>query len=111
MHRLIMAAASGQCVDHINGDTLDNRKANLRFATASENAQNSQRHLRPNKHGYRGVMSEAGRPGYRATIRIDGKTRNLARRATVEEAARDYDVAARKHFGAFAVLNFPQVVA
>jgi hypothetical protein len=40
MHRVIIGALPGQIVDHINGDTLDNRRANLRFCSKTENGQN-----------------------------------------------------------------------
>jgi len=50
MHRLIMRAPVGSIIDHINGDGLDNRKQNLRFVTASENAQNRFSHLRLDPH-------------------------------------------------------------
>jgi hypothetical protein len=50
MHRLIMRAPVGTIIDHINGDGLDNRKGNLRFATASENALNRFDHTRLNRH-------------------------------------------------------------
>lgn len=53
LHRLIANALPGQVVDHINRNTLDNRIANLRIATVSQNAANS--HHRNRLSGYRGV--------------------------------------------------------
>lgn len=41
LHRIITDAKKGQVVDHINHNTLDNRKCNLRICTASENSLNS----------------------------------------------------------------------
>lgn len=40
LHRLIMGAAKGELVDHINGDSLDNRRANMRFSSLTDNARN-----------------------------------------------------------------------
>jgi len=41
MHRLIIDAPPGVFVDHINGDTLDNRRCNLRLCTNAQNQQNT----------------------------------------------------------------------
>jgi len=43
MHREILSVDGSQEIDHINGNTLDNRKANLRVCTSRQNAQNSRK--------------------------------------------------------------------
>lgn len=62
LHRLILGLVPGdpRCGDHINRRTLDNRRANLRIVSRSENAQNrgvrGDAHSRHGKRsGYRGV--------------------------------------------------------
>ena len=54
IHRLVMGNPKGMQVDHINGDTLDNRKENLRVCTRSQNMQNKKLHSH-SKTGYKGV--------------------------------------------------------
>ena len=94
-------------VDHINGDGLDNRRANLRPATASQNQAN-QRKRRDNTSGFRGVQWHAPGKRWRAVIRVKGKLHSLGYYQTPEEAALAYDVAAIKFFGEYASPNFPQ---
>ena len=43
MHRAILNAPPGVPVDHANGNGLDNRKANLRTCSSSQNSQNRRR--------------------------------------------------------------------
>lgn len=44
LHREITGCPAGLVVDHINGDTLDNRRSNLRVVTKRENCLNQARH-------------------------------------------------------------------
>lgn len=103
LHRFILGAGPGMMVDHINGDGLDNRRENLRLADASLNNVN-RGHYAP-KSGYRGVYPACRR--WVAAISVSGRNIRLGRFASAEDAARAYDVAAARHFGEFARLNFP----
>jgi hypothetical protein len=89
-------------VDHINGDTLDNREVNLRVVTRSQNSANADRP--PNGTGYRGVRKL---PSGRFQARIHGeKGGKLGTFDAVEDAARAYDKAARERYGECARVNF-----
>ena len=112
MHRLIMGMSNCH-VDHANGDTLDNRKANLRLCTRSQNMANTKR---KSKTGFRGVtLNNANKlnPNWKNTftarIKIEGERIHIGNFDTAEEAARAYDEAAKKAFGVFARLNFPEI--
>ena len=59
----------GMCIDHINHDTLDNRKRNLRNVTSAMNAQNNSVQRRSST-GVRGVYQSQGR--FIATVMVDG---------------------------------------
>ena len=73
-------------IDHINGDRLDNRAANLRDVPDAENAKNQKINAR-NTSGVAGVSYFARTGKWVAMIKGDGKVRNLGYFDTLEEAA------------------------
>jgi hypothetical protein len=93
--------------DHVNGNKLDNTRANLREATSRQNSWN--RGLRSDSQtGYKGVHKVQGpRQQFRARIVVEGKRIHTGFYASAIEAARAYDALAREHYGEFARLNFP----
>lgn len=105
MHRLVLGFPEGKQIDHINMDTLDNRKFNLRTAT---NAQNNRNKKAWNVLGIKGVSYYPNNKRikqYLARIGLDYKTINLGWYMTAKEAAEAYNNAAIKYFGEFANLN------
>lgn len=106
LHRILMGEPEGFDVDHVNRDRLDNRRANLRLATRSQNSANRLRSKAPGASKYKGVR--CGRYGnWFAQITVAYRTLYLGTHPTEEDAARAYDAAARLHFGEFARTNFP----
>ena len=102
LHRFVTRATSGTIIDHANGDHFDNRRANLRLASKAQNTINTGP-LRTNKSGMKGVVKKGNR--FRAFIHKDGKTQYLGSFQTKQEAACEYDRAAKKLFGKFAKVN------
>jgi len=107
MHREIMdAITSTETVDHINGDTLDNRKINLRVCSQGLNNLNRPPHS-DNKCGYKGVRKQQGekkRP-WDARIQLNGKRITLGYFDNPHDAARMYNFWAADIFGEYAYLN------
>jgi len=104
MHRELLGVALDMHVDHINGNSLDNQKRNLRLAS---DQQNQQGFLTPrlNKTSkYRGVSYSHGL--WRAQISVNKKVLHLGRFKLENNAAWAYDRAAKEYFGEFASPNF-----
>lgn len=104
MHRLIMGFPEMQ-IDHINRDGLDNRRANLRLVTNTQNAYNTG----PNYNKkYKGISLDNSKTKWKSYIRVDGKLYYIGSFLTPEEAAIAYDEIAFKQWGTLAYLNFPE---
>ena len=102
MHRAIADAPRDKVVDHINGDTLDNRRANLRICTQQDNMFNST--VKPRGASrYRGVSLWKGK--WRACIVVRRKQRHLGIFPDEASAALAYNRAATESFGKYAQLN------
>lgn len=106
LHRLITKCQDkNMVVDHINHNTLDNRKENLRICTKSENVRNQEKSTRNTSSIYKGVWYNKHRKKYIAEIKVNQKKINLGRFLSIKEAAKAYNDAATKYFGKFAYLN------
>ena len=106
MHRLILNAPKGLVVDHINGNGLDNRKANLRLCTPAQNACNVR--PRPGETSkYKGVAFIKRERRWQVRISFRNKRKWIGYFDTEIDAARAYDQAARRLHKEFASLNFP----
>lgn len=104
LHREIMNEPKG-VVDHKNGKSLDNRRANLRAATSAQNAQN-----RPKKQNtssqFIGVCFHKRMRKWTVNISFKGRKRWLGTFDSEIDAAKAYDRAALKYYGEFAKVNF-----
>jgi hypothetical protein len=102
MHRDILAAGTDEKVDHLNGDTLDNRRCNLRITTPQGNAQNRAKmrtyKKKPPTCFYKGVSWVEATGKYRACISPNGERIHLGYFMDPVEAAKAYDRAAAEHY-------------
>jgi hypothetical protein len=108
MHREILGVTDPQVkVDHRNGDSLDNRRSNLRKCVNGENNANSVKRPDGRSSKYKGVCWHKRYGMFQASIRVHGKTKYLGMFTDEVQAAQVYDAAARAYFGEFAQFNFP----
>ncbi len=100
MHRFLLSLPKGdkRLVDHINLDSLDNRRSNLRICTPSENQMN--RPIpRNNTSGVKGVRRT--RSSWVARVKLNRKYVHVGSFASIEEAKAAYIRAAAELYGEF----------
>lgn len=105
LHRWLMNAPKGTQVDHINGNGLDCRRANMRVCSVKENHWNVRKQNRATSSRFKGVTWDKNRNLWMAKIKHNGKHKYLGRFSEQELAARAYNRAAEELFGAFALPN------
>lgn len=75
-----------EVIDHINGNPSDNREANLRVASLSQN-QHNRKLNRDNKSGVKGVYWCSRRQKFHGQIKINGRRKSVGMFATIEKAS------------------------
>jgi hypothetical protein len=100
LHRFIIDAPDNFLVDHASGNTLDNRKKNLRLCNKSENTSNSKIY-KNNTSGYKGVSYRREKNKWQAKITINYKQKHLGYYNSLEVAYDAYCKASIKYHGEF----------
>lgn len=102
MHRFLADPPEGMEIDHINGDRLDNRRANLRVVTRQQNAMNVTGRMDGKLPGTTLIKRKNGTRMWKAQMRFQGKNLYLGQFPDENEAHRAYADAAKKYRGEFA---------
>lgn len=104
MHRVLALPGPSEMVDHVNGDSLDNRRANLRVCSNAENQRNRSPYLGKSST-FKGVSWHEPSGKWKASIKVLGELCYLGVFDTERDAAAAYDAAAQVAFGDFARVN------
>ena len=105
MHRVVLGLDEGVICDHINHNGLDNRKANLRPATHSQNMCNRPKRKTKCRSKYKGVFWNDEKRKWQAQIKHKGRAIHIGYFDYEQDAAIAYDDYAIELFGEFAYLN------
>ena len=105
MHRFVLGAGAGVCVDHKDGNGLNNQRSNLRICTTAENSRNQHHKQGGTSSQYRGVYQRKDYAKWCARIGVAGKRIFLGDFDCESAAARAYNEAALRYFGEFACPN------
>jgi hypothetical protein len=100
LHHFIVDCPPGMCVDHINGNTLDNRRSNLRICAQEENNRNRCKNSNSTS-GYKGVFWDNHYKKWASYIQVNNKRIYLGRFNDPKKAYVAYVAASKKHHGEF----------
>lgn len=102
-HRIVYMWHFGKFIgkiDHIDGDTFNNKISNLRIASNAENSRNSKK-FSTNTSGRKGVSLQKNINKWHAYIGIDGKIKNLGFFKDFDDAVKARENAEKEIFGEF----------
>jgi len=108
MHREVIDVPANMICDHVNRNGLDNRKANLRPATVSQNLCNRPKRRTKTRSKYKGLEWDKIQKKWKVRIQLNGRKTYLGSFDNELDAAKAYDNAARKCHGEFACPNFTE---
>lgn len=108
MHHTLIDRIPGMVIDHIDGNTLNLQKSNLRVCSRQENCWNYRRPKKPESQSKYIGVTKGGykKKPFRAWLTHNGKTIALGYFETEMEAALAYDKKSKELHGKFANLNF-----
>ena len=105
LHHCIIGMIKGMLTDHKNGNTLDNRRENLRFATYSQNGCNRKKQNRETSSHFKGVSWCSTKRRWKSCIHVNGKKYWVGSFHNELDAAKAWNIKARELHGEFARLN------
>ena len=105
LHRFIMGVTDTKSiVDHINGDTMDNTRPNLRVCTQAQNLKNTKKTTKKTSSKHKGVSWIKSRERWQCRLVFEGKAYQSYHKDELE-AAKAYNELAKQYFGEYAKLN------
>lgn len=105
LHRFIVSAKKNDTVDHINHNTLDNRKSNLRVTNISDNLRHRKGKNSNNKSGYRNVCWITSKGQWCVQLMVKGENTRLGYFDDVHEAGKFAEEMREKYYGEFKGLS------
>lgn len=105
MHRQLICCNDNNVIDHIDGNSLNNQKSNLRPCNNSQNLCNRGKNIN-NISGFKGVSWHCIANKWVAQIKVNRKKIYIGLFNCAIKAASAYDKFATQYHGAYAQLNF-----
>lgn len=101
LHRLLLGAKNNEYVDHINFNTLDNRKQNLRICTNAQNLQHRSKLTKINTSGYHGISFDKDKNRWQVEIQYNKKRKFIGYYKNIEDAIKARRQAEDKYYGEY----------